>query len=142
MVVRLFRTRLLPPGCRKGRAVFRRACRLALGRRTGRRGEINVIFTTNPDIRRINRRFLRHDRSTDVIAFAYDEESSFGDIYISVDQARRQAKELGHSLLEELLTLAVHGMLHLLGYDDHAPRARARMFMRQTRVVKSLLPAP
>jgi probable rRNA maturation factor len=123
------------------------ACRKALGRKASRPGELNVIFTTNREIRRINKRYLRHDRNTDVIAFPYPQTLSekstrphgpFGDVFVSVDQARIQARELDHSLLEELLTLAIHGTLHLMGYDDHAPKARQRMFAKQSRILRGI----
>ncbi|MBI4057611.1 MAG: rRNA maturation RNase YbeY, partial [Elusimicrobia bacterium] len=62
----------------------------------------------------------------------------WGDIFISVDQARKQAKALGHSLLKEILTLAIHGILHLLGYRDHTPRDRRRMFHKQDQLLNDL----
>ncbi len=83
----------------------------------------------------MNRRYLRHNYDTDVIAFGFDDPSTLGDIYISVYQARKQAAELGHGLLEELLTLAVHGTLHLVGYRDATPAQRKRMFSRQERIL-------
>lgn len=111
-------------------------------------GEINVVFLTNPEIRAYNRKYLDHDYATDVIAFGYQEESRkfdpalpFGDILISVDQARIQAKDLGHSLLEELVTLAAHGTLHLLGYDDRGAADKKKMFARQNEIVAAILGA-
>lgn len=89
-------------------------------------------------MRRINKRFLNHDFNTDVIAFPYDQPPAFGDVYVSVDQARIQAEELGHSNLKELITLAIHGTLHLMGHDDHAPAARKRMFARQDAILRKL----
>lgn len=93
----------------------------------------------------MNREFLGHDRDTDVIAFEHDGppgmpagERPVGDIYISSWMAVRQAKDLGHGVLHEALTLAVHGALHLLGHDDRSPRAKARMFRVQDRVLEGL----
>jgi probable rRNA maturation factor len=140
----------LPLSCRKA-GLFRSACRKALGRKASRPGELNVVFTTNREIRRINKRYLRHDRNTDVIAFPYrrslpeksvPRRSPFGDVFVSVDQARIQARELGHSFLKELLTLSIHGTLHLMGYDDHTPAERRRMFAKQDRIVGKLVPPP
>jgi len=137
----------VPAACRKKR-LFLKACRAALGPARKRAGELNVILTTNPGIRKINKRFLNHDRNTDVIAFPYKVPAAgvlrrggappFGDVYVSADQARIQAGYLGHSLLEELLTLAIHGTLHLMGYDDHRPSDRRRMFSRQDRILSRL----
>lgn len=132
----------------RGRRLVERSVRLALGPRGRRRGELCVIFVGDRRIRSVNKRYLGHDYATDVIAFPYPappkgargEAAPFGDIFISWDTARRQARELGHSLLREVLTLAAHGALHLVGYDDHRPADRRRMFARQDAVVRRLLP--
>jgi probable rRNA maturation factor len=108
-------------------------------------GEINIIFLDRRAMLRLNKRYLNHSHDTDVIAFRYDSdlpkgaETPFGDIYISAYKARLQAKELGHPLLQEVLTLAVHGALHLLGYDDATPAQKARMFKKQDAVLAELL---
>jgi len=136
--IRIFGAKLLPSPARKRQALFVKACRFALGRRAVRAEELNLIFLTNPQMRRINKRFLGHDYNTDVIAFPYAVPPAFGDVYVSVDQARLQAKDLGHSELEELLTLAIHGTLHLLGFDDHSPAEKKRMFAKQDSILKRL----
>ena len=144
MEVRLFGSGALPSACRK-RALLERACKAALGPAARRAGEVNVIFTGRAEMRRINRRYLDHDYDTDVIAFPYaappargGEPAPFGDIYVSVAQAERQAAELEHPLLEELLTLVVHGALHLAGYRDGTAAERRRMFARQARLLRPL----
>ena len=140
MNIEVFQASLLPASARKPAAI-RRACLAALRlERSKGRGELNVVFLDRRKMRRMNRMFLKHDHDTDVIAFRYDpatkgKDAPFGDVYISAYMARRQAKRLGHSVLEEVLTLAVHGTLHLLGYDDHSPRDRREMFARQDRVL-------
>ncbi len=123
-----------------------RAVRAALGPRAAGRGEICVILIGDKEIRKINKRCLGHDTATDVISFPYDRPAPkakgvqpFGDIYIGKDAAKRQAAEMGHSLLEELLTLAVHGALHLIGYDDRKPAEKKRMFARQGAIVRLTL---
>ena len=147
MTIVIRRPRLLPPSCRKP-GLFRRACRKALGTKANGPGELSIIFMTNREIRRINKKYLHHNRNTDVVAFPYRQEAAqrserrhapFGDVFVSVDQARIQAKQIGHSLLEELLTLAIHGTLHLIGYDDHAAKDRRRMFARQERILRDIL---
>lgn len=118
--------------------------REALGPRARRSGELCVIFVDDKAIRRINKEFLDKDRLTDVIAFNYDPQPGasppFGDIYIALGVAKRQGETVGHGLHKELLTLAVHGALHLVGYDDGAPEDKRRMFKRQDRIVRRLMP--
>jgi probable rRNA maturation factor len=119
----------------------------ALGPKAKLKGELCIIFVDNPGICRLHKRFLGKNRATDVIAFHYPspkyrtrrEEMPFGDIYICQEVAKRQAKELGHSLFEELLTLAVHGALHLVGYDDYKPKDKRLMFKRQEHIVRRFL---
>lgn len=85
----------------------------------------NVIIVDNEYIHELNKEYRGIDRETDVISFAledekditYDDFRLLGDIYISLDKAVSQAKEYGHSLEREICFLAVHGFLHLLGYD-------------------------
>ncbi|MBI5243745.1 MAG: rRNA maturation RNase YbeY [Elusimicrobia bacterium] len=130
------------------RRLLRKAARLALGRKAALRGELCLVFLSDREIRRLNRRFLGNNRATDVIAFRYDnagvprrgrEESPFGDVYVGFETARRQAQALGHSALKELATLAVHGVLHLLGRDDLQAAGRRRMLQRQEELVGRIL---
>lgn len=149
MIVRVFRAGLLPASARKPRLIAE-ACRKTLRREHARdraprrgsaasksrraaagEGEINIILLDRKAMRRMNKEFLGHDYDTDVIAFNHDSPEAFGDVYISAYKARAQAKELGHPVLREVLTLAVHGTLHLLGYDDDTPSRKARMFRKQ-----------
>ena len=87
--------------------------------------ELSCIIVDDEEIHRINREYRNIDRPTDVISFALEDDKSFnrtdirvlGDIYISIDKVRSQSVEYGHSFKRELYFLAVHGFLHLLGYD-------------------------
>lgn len=81
-------------------------------------------------IQKYNQHYLRHNNPTDVIAFPMKEKGVLGDILISTDAARRQAKEEGHSLLTEVKILAIHGILHLLGYRDKKKKERGRMWKK------------
>ena len=79
----------------------------------------------DPEIRELNQTYRKKDKSTDVLSFPLNEKGSdgrfyLGDIVISVPRAREQAAELGHPLDRELEILAVHGFLHLLGYEHDA----------------------
>lgn len=104
----------------------------------------NVIIVDNNYIHELNKNYRHIDRETDVITFALedekdmvipDDERVLGDIYISIDKARSQAKEYGHSLLRELSFLAVHGFYHLLGYDHMTEEEEKKMFSKQEEVL-------
>ena len=103
------------------------------------KGEVTVVFMDDAEIKALNKSSLGHNYITDVIAFNYDSPETFGDITICVPQAERQAKELGHSHLKELVTLAAHGALHLVGYRDHTPAAKKKMFRLQDAIVATLV---
>lgn len=118
------------------RAPLRRLCRAIL-EGEGAKRRLTFAFVDGATMRRLNRRHLRHDFDTDVLAFPLSEES--GEIVISTDFAAREAKRRGLSAREELLRYAAHGMLHLLGYDDHRPRDRARMWAVQERYLRGLM---
>ena len=90
--------------------------------------DVSVVFVSNPEIRRLNRRFLSHNRFTDVISFPVSDEF-LGEIYVSRDQARRQAAEYGVAFREELLRLVLHGMLHLLGYAHREMAVPERKYL-------------
>ena len=85
----------------------------------------NIIFVDNNEIHKINKEYRNIDKETDVISFALEDDDTYpdmgfrmlGDIYISVDRIKSQALDYGHSELREMCFLAVHGLLHLLGYD-------------------------
>lgn len=103
----------------------------------------NVIIIDNSRIREINREYRNIDRETDVISFALEDDKTFnlqeirvlGDIYISIEKARSQALEYGHSFKRELSFLAIHGFLHLLGYDHMEKDEEEIMFKKQEEVL-------
>lgn len=106
----------------------------------------NLIIVDNKYIHELNKTYRNIDRETDVITFALEDEDSLvvasserilGDIYISIDRAKSQAEEYGHSLLRELSFLAVHGFYHLLGYDHQTEEEEKVMFARQEEVLDS-----
>jgi rRNA maturation RNase YbeY len=134
------------PSSARAASLYEKAVRVAFA--TARKtlsGEISIVFVTRSKMLQINRQYLGHDYDTDVITFQHDIPPSLpsaglpiGDIFISSWMARRQAKELGHSVRVEAATLAAHGALHLLGHDDSKPRAKAKMFKIQDKIVASL----
>jgi probable rRNA maturation factor len=110
-------------------------------------GELNLVLVGDAEIKRLNKTFLSHTGVTDVLAFSHPrpvfphgrETPPFGDIYICLPQARRQAAKLGHSLETELLILTVHGTLHLAGMDDSSPSRRRAMNEKTVRILKKLI---
>lgn len=99
----------------------------------------NIIIVDNETIHSINKEYRGVDHPTDVISFALEDDKSFvqtelrilGDIYISIDKAREQAKNYGHSLKREISFLTIHGLLHLLGYDHMEEKDEKEMFELQ-----------
>ncbi|CAF1798572.1 rRNA maturation RNase YbeY [Bacillus subtilis] len=106
--------------------------------------EVSVTIVSNDDIHQINKEYRGKDAPTDVISFALEEEGEgeieivgaemppvLGDIIISADRTREQAEEYNHSFKRELGFLAVHGFLHLLGYDHMTKEEEEEMFTKQ-----------
>lgn len=110
---------------------FRRTAERILTSLVGPSGEASVVFVSDERIRELNRDYRKIDRPTDVLSFScYDDELSggvIGDVYISVETARRQAGEQGVSLEEELLRLMIHGLLHLVGHTHDGEEDGRRM---------------
>ncbi|MGX7329197.1 rRNA maturation RNase YbeY [Enterococcus bulliens] len=115
--------------------------------------EMSVTFMNNPEIQVINREYRGKDAPTDVISFAFEEEGegemeiffdeenaldlprTLGDIMISVERAKEQASEYGHSFDRELGFLALHGFLHINGYDHMTPEDEKEMFGLQKEIL-------
>lgn len=105
--------------------------------------EFSVIVVDNEKIHELNKEFRGIDRPTDVITFALEDNEDFpmmdtrvlGDIYISLDKAKGQALEYGHSFLRELAFLSIHGFLHLLGYDHMKEDEEKIMFDKQEEIL-------
>lgn len=112
--------------------------------------ELSVTFVTNEAIHEINKEYRHKDAPTDVISFALEELGEgetaiiaegmpriLGDVIISIDRTREQAEEFGHSFERELGFLAVHGLLHVLGYDHMVPEDEKIMFGKQDEILES-----
>ena len=107
----------------------------------GRAGiEIEVVFVDDDTLTEIHARFLGDPTPTDVITFDLGEEEhgAAGELYVSVDCARREAEERGVELQRELALYLVHGALHLCGFDDHEPADRAAMRAAERAVMRAL----
>ena len=96
-------------------------------------GSLSIIIVDNTKIQDLNSRFLRRNRPTDVIAFPLGEEGGdvWGEVYVSEEQAAKQASVYRVSFEEELARLVIHGILHLLGYDDGDVSQREKMRERE-----------
>lgn len=124
-------------------ALARRAVLATLRAEGVRDAELSVSLLGDAEIAALNERYLSHDVPTDVLSFPLYEagESPVGDICIGVDQAVRQAASLGVQVDEELVRLAVHGTLHVLGHvhPEGDARVRSEMWRRQERVVAEVM---
>ena len=124
--------------------VVRRAVQVTLEIEDASHREVSVLLTDDAELRTLNREYRGLDKTTDVLAFALDEaedgpvSATLGDVVISVETATRQAKSRRVELGRELELLAVHGTLHLLGYD-HEFAAEARRMRNRTRQIRRRL---
>ena len=112
--------------------------------------QISVTFTDNEGIRELNRTYREKDAPTDVLSFPQydfaagetphpDFRCELGDIVLSLTRAREQAKEIGHGFRRETAFLAVHSVLHLLGYDhERSPEEEEEMCRRQREIMKTV----
>lgn len=89
--------------------------------------QINYIFCSDEHILKINQDYLDHDYFTDIITFPLKENPIESDIFISVDRVKDNAKKLSKTFKEELQRVMVHGLLHLLGYDDKEEESQLKM---------------
>lgn len=97
--------------------------------------ELSITYVSNPFIKKMNKQFLNRDRTTDVIAFnleeSEDKDNILGDIYISHDQAKIQAEKYNVTYENELMRLTIHGVLHVLGYEDDTNKKKQIMHQQE-----------
>ena len=104
----------------KGKARNTKWLKLVAESEIRRVGDISIIFCSDNYILDVNQQYLQHDYFTDIITFDYCEGDRLsGDLFISVDTVRENALEYGNEFVDELNRVIVHGVLHLIGYDDH-----------------------
>ena len=99
------------------------------------RGTLAITFINDRRMRTLNRQFLRHDRTTDVLSFRYDGEPVVGEVLIAPRAARRYAKDHGIAYQHELSRYVVHGLLHWLGHEDRTRAQQQAMRAREDRVL-------
>ena len=116
----------------------------------GEQEEVDITIVTDDEIHALNRDYRNVDRATDVLSFALDEDGGepelvggpevhlLGDIIISAETAARQAEEFGHGLERETVYLAVHGLLHLLGYDHMQEEDKAIMRAKEEEALREI----
>lgn len=130
-----------------------RVAELVLAAVGERQSELSIELAGDHRMRRLNREYRKKDRTTDVLAFPMREAlaphaaglatNMLGDVVISVPQARRQAIEVGRQLDDELVSLLVHGVLHLCGYDhERGEKEAVRMHRRERQLLTAIGPAP
>lgn len=97
------------------------------------RGEISVVLIGDSKIKELNKKYRKRNKVTDVLAFDY------GEIFICLPRAKKQAKKLGHSLEKELAILLIHGILHLAGYDDRIKKDYNKMAKKQEQIWQEII---
>lgn len=105
--------------------------------------EVDIVFMDDAAIKKLNKRYKGKDASTDVLSFGIDgrefmRKKVLGEIFISLDTARRNAKLFGVAFEDEVVRYLVHGMLHLFGYDDGTEADKMRMWHRQEGLLKDI----
>ena len=108
----------------------------------GREAELSVTLVDDAEITRLNREYRGKDRPTDVISFSLgSSDQPLGDVYVGAEQARRQAEALAVPLSEELVRLAIHGTLHVLGHEhpDGGDRFASSMYVLQEQLLGEVL---
>lgn len=108
------------------------------------RSELSIALIGDHEMRPLNAKYRKKNRTTDVLSFALEDypkagTEMLGDVVISVEQARRQAKERGTTLKSEMATLLIHGLLHLLGYDHERSTRQAKVMFAMERKLHARL---
>ncbi|PLX10878.1 MAG: rRNA maturation RNase YbeY [Marinilabiliales bacterium] len=95
-------------------------------------GDINFIITSDKYLLKINKEYLSHNFYTDIVTFNYCEEPNInGDIFISIDTIKNNSTRFSVSFLEELHRVMIHGILHLIGYDDQSDEEKDAMIQKE-----------
>ena len=117
------------------------------GNASKKTGELNYIFCSDPYLLKINKQYLGHNYYTDIITFDFSEDYEIegkgdrisGDIYISIDTVRHNAEQYGEGFDRELHRVIVHGLLHLIGFDDVTPELQKEMTAQENKALDLLL---
>lgn len=121
----------------KQRQLTKNWLKLVAGSEIRKIGDINIIFCSDIYILDVNMKYLQHDYFTDIITFDYCEGDFLsGDLFISIDSVKENASFYGTGFSEELNRVIVHGVLHLIGYDDHKDEDIAQMRAKENYYLK------
>ena len=116
----------------KGKALNNRWLKMVAESEVKKLGPLSIIFCSDNYILDINMKYLQHDYFTDIITFDYCEgDTVSGDLFISIDSVRENALHYDVKFEDELDRVMVHGLLHLIGYDDHTPEDTAVMRQKE-----------
>jgi probable rRNA maturation factor len=132
------------PDPARASALLERAALEALRRASSEDADLSIVITGDAQLQELNRQYLGIDAPTDVLSFPAEEtdpdsgEVYLGDILISFSQAAAQASAAGHPVEDELQLLAVHGVLHLLGYDHADELEKVEMWQLQAEILETL----
>lgn len=108
--------------------IFKNWIQKVIEKENARLGTLNIIFTSNSFLLKINQKYLNHSYFTDVITFNDNNESIIsGDIFVSIDQVKLNSKDLDIDFKDELSRVIIHGVLHLLGYNDKTDLEKQEM---------------
>ena len=103
--------------------------------------DVCFVLVDDKKIKSLNRKYIKSNKITDVISFSYNTKAIEleGDIYIASGRSKKQAKQEGHSWLNELIYLVLHGVLHLAGYTDYSPSKKKKMFALQDKLFAKIV---
>jgi probable rRNA maturation factor len=118
--------------------IFKKAATLALEYEKKKIYQINFVMISDEEIKKLNTKYRKIRRITDVISFLVIPEIFCGDVYISKNRSQKQAKEYGNSWQQELAYLIIHGVLHLCGYTDYDTNSKIKMFAKQDKIFQCL----
>jgi probable rRNA maturation factor len=117
---------------------LKQAAELALKSEKKRKYQINFIMVSDEEIKKLNIKYRKAKRITDIISFLIIPRFFVGDIYISKKRTQKQAKKYGNSWQQELAYLVIHGVLHLCGYTDYDVENKSKMFAKQDEIFQCL----
>ena len=129
MEINFFYQTKLPPYYKKTK-LYKATVSFATRKQKNKFETINIVIVSPKEILRINKEFLGHNYVTDVITFENPSPVNnkiYADIFVCFSQVKKQAEELGKPFRKELLTVIIHGILHLIGYDDDTLEKRDEM---------------
>ena len=126
----------------KNKMLLKKWIRSIIQQHKRKAGEISFIFCSDEYLLSINQQYLQHNTYTDIITFDYSKSSTYlpisGDIFISVDRVKENAKIFSKKMEDELYRVLIHGILHLLGLKDKTPEQKRKMRATEDRCLKKL----